>query len=170
MMWINDCLKLLGAKFKGRAENGYECYVYTLPGGLEVTVGPRERWWCEKQQGEGKDSLWEYCWPKVNAWTQERDRKDREAADKEHDKVGLLLAKLVQHLTTNDWGQIKFQVGPAVGRERYCPASVYIDGKCEVQVEFGDDGKIEYGSVVYQAITGMPSLKKQLKKRYEFEG
>jgi hypothetical protein len=170
-MGLTRALELMGGRFKG-AGVGYGWHEYTLPNGDLVCVNHREEWRYMDQGGIGSDSLWSLAWPRVCSWREESEAKEKAVRDARYAKAVALLEQITAHLNAIDWAMDGKSMTLYFGSIGPYPTASIADGpqrRAEVWVEFHDDGSIRTASVGSVHCSGIPSIKKQAAKYYEFK-
>jgi hypothetical protein len=171
MMWLRDTLNLLGARWTRRADTGYDNYIYTLPNGDEVTTGPHERWWYLDQSGDDREKLWQLAYPRVEAWRKESDEQAEARARHAYNRVRVRIEALAEFLRMIEWDDAITVHHDSNQFRKFPNVSIRTSsGRSEVWCEFDDDGSILHGSAGTSSFTGIPSMNKAFKKRYEFGG
>ena len=174
-MWISDTLKMFNAKFIGRAETGYDCFVYELPfSHTRITVGKNERWYAGERCGEGSTSLWDAFYPTERALEHERNELARQAGDKNYADAMKAVEQVRKQCEEYDGDTATIRVADNPG-VRFQDVSIrtYRD---QVHVSFvnldtretpnSESGKIQEGYLYNQSFKGLRGLKMAAKKRF----
>lgn len=173
-MWIKDMLPLIGARFKG---DGVGCgwYEYSMPNGDIISVDRHEHWRYLNDAGLGSDSLWNVAFPRYQSWKQATEAKAKAECETRYRKVVALLESITAHLNAIDWtcgdGVMVLHADAPTEAYPYPSLSIRVPGqRAEVWVEINQDGSILRACVGGVHCSGIPTIKKQAAKYYEFKG
>jgi hypothetical protein len=172
-MWIKDTLQLLGARFKGEGI-GYGWFEYSMPNGDVISVDRHEQWRYLDDGGIGSESLWTLAYPRYHAWQTETKAKAEAECKARYSKVVTLLESITAHLNAIDWtggdGVMVLHADQPTEAYPYPALSIKIPGgRAEVCVEIKSDGSILRASVGGNHCSGIPTIKKQALKYYNYQ-
>jgi hypothetical protein len=167
MMWMCDCLNLLGAKYIESDPNYHK--TFTLPNGDSVIVKD-ERWWYLELSGEGHDKLWELAWPRINQWRKDREAEEAAQAQREYEKAAAVMKRFIDWANLDGY-EVFLDNRKCFESERFPSLAARTStGRCEAHMDFDQKtGKVDYGFLWGGAVNTLIGFKRMAKKKYEFD-